>query len=115
MYNILYAMSVQLKVNMAGYDYTGYGWSKSVNTRATEKQTYKDIESVYNWLIATQHVVDPEKNLIIYGQSVGSGPSTYLAVKQPCAGLVLHSPILSGKFRLVSCAIYSAYCNSGLS
>ena len=96
MFSVYQAMSTQLKVNVVGYDYTGYGWSKANQVRPTEKQTYKDIESVYQWLITTKRVQDPSRDLLIYGQSVGSGPSTYLALNQPCAGLVLHSPIMSG-------------------
>ena len=34
--------------------------------------------------------------VILYGQSVGSGPTCYLASKRMCAGVVLHSPIMSG-------------------
>jgi hypothetical protein len=35
-------------------------------------------------------------SVILYGQSVGSGPTCYLASKRVCAGVVLHSPIMSG-------------------
>lgn len=93
----LYAMmAVSCKVNVVGYDYTGYGASIDGGVAPTEKQTYKDIERVYDWCVETQLVKDPAKELIVYGQSVGSGPSTYLAMKRPVAGLVLHSPIMSG-------------------
>ena len=34
------------RVNVIAYDYTGYGTSEGM---PTEKQTYKDIESVYDW------------------------------------------------------------------
>lgn len=106
---VMYAMiALSLKVNVVGYDYTGYGASLKYNVRPTEKQTYKDIECVYDWCIETKLVKDPAKEVILYGQSVGSGPSTYLASKRPIAGLVLHSPIMSGlrvvmKSRLLCC------------
>jgi hypothetical protein len=93
----LYAMlAVACKVNVVGYDYTGYGASIDGGVAPTEKQTYKDIECVYDWCVETQLVKDPAKEIIAYGQSVGSGPSTYLAMKRPVAGLILHSPIMSG-------------------
>jgi hypothetical protein len=93
----LYAMlAVACKVNVVGYDYTGYGASIDGGVAPTEKQTYKDIERVYDWCVETQLVKDPAKEIIAYGQSVGSGPSTYLAMKRPVAGLILHSPIMSG-------------------
>lgn len=93
----LYAMlAAYLKVNVIGYDYTGYGPSMDDGYTPTEKQTYKDILTVYNYCIEQKIIKDPSKELILYGQSVGSGPSCYLASKKPIAGIVLHSPILSG-------------------
>ncbi len=50
---------------------------------------------VYEWVVAnvTQH----EQNVILYGQSVGSGPSCYLASRRErVGGLILHSPFTSG-------------------
>ena len=33
--------------------------------------------------------------IILYGRSIGSGPSSYLAEKYEVAGVILHSPIMS--------------------
>eukprot|EP01032_Pedospumella_encystans_P009755 gene9755-11463_t len=85
-----------LKVNVVGYDYTGYGASMEYGKRCTEKQTYIDIETVYEYCIESKLVSDPSKEIILYGQSVGSGPSCFLAPRKPIAGLVLHAPIMSG-------------------
>eukprot|EP00598_Pedospumella_elongata_P016688 CAMPEP_0185015372 /NCGR_PEP_ID=MMETSP1098-20130426/99803_1 /TAXON_ID=89044 /ORGANISM="Spumella elongata, Strain CCAP 955/1" /LENGTH=360 /DNA_ID=CAMNT_0027544495 /DNA_START=153 /DNA_END=1236 /DNA_ORIENTATION=- len=85
-----------LKVNVVGYDYTGYGASMEYGKRCTEKQTYIDIETVYEFCIESKLVSDPSKEIILYGQSVGSGPSCFLAPRKPIAGLVLHAPIMSG-------------------
>lgn len=85
-----------LKVNVVGYDYTGYGASMEYGKRCTEKQTYIDIETVYKYCLDSKLVSDPSKELILYGQSVGSGPSSYLAPRKPIAGIVLHAPIMSG-------------------
>ena len=104
----------RLKVSIAAYDYTGYGplSTESPTVRPTERQTYRDIEAVFDWLVDSGRVAQPERELLLYGQSVGSGPSCYLAAQaeQPAprwrlgsarrrravAGLVLHSGILSG-------------------
>lgn len=86
-------IAVKLGVNVVGYDYTGYGVSDG---NPTEKQTYKDIEAVFSWCLSTKLVTSPVDEIILYGQSVGSGPSCYLASKKPVAGLILHSAILSG-------------------
>jgi pimeloyl-ACP methyl ester carboxylesterase len=83
-------------VNVVGYDYTGYGASRDSGIAPTEKQTYKDIKAAYDYCLSTKLVTDPAKEIILYGQSVGSGPSCYLASKLPIAGIVLHSPIMSG-------------------
>lgn len=84
----------RLKVNLVGYDYTGYGASKDFGVAPTEKQVLKDIAAVFDWVVE-QNIATPEQ-IILYGQSVGSGPSCYLAARKPVAGLILHSPILSG-------------------
>jgi hypothetical protein len=60
-----------------------------------ERNTYSDIEAVYNYV--QEHVANGvSRSIILYGQSVGSGPSCYLASKQPVGGLILHSPFTSG-------------------
>ncbi|GKE14568.1 alpha/beta hydrolase fold protein, partial [Tanacetum coccineum] len=61
----------------------------------SELNTYADIEAVYECL-QTKYGVSQE-DLILYGQSVGSGPTLHLAAKLPrLRGVVLHSGILSG-------------------
>ncbi|XP_018442908.1 uncharacterized protein LOC108814769 isoform X2 [Raphanus sativus] len=78
----------------------------------SEYDTYADIEAVYECL-QTEYGVGQE-DLILYGQSVGSGPTLHLASKLPrLRGVVLHSGILSGlrvlchvKFKFC-CDIYS--------
>ncbi|GER41028.1 alpha/beta-Hydrolases superfamily protein [Striga asiatica] len=61
----------------------------------TECNTYADIDAVYKCLMEKYGVKDEQ--LILYGQSVGSGPTIDLASRVPyLRGVVLHSPILSG-------------------
>lgn len=61
----------------------------------TEYNTYADIDAVYKCLKEKYGVKDEQ--LIVYGQSVGSGPTIDLASRIPnLRGVVLHSPILSG-------------------
>lgn len=58
--------------------------------------SFADIEAVYDHLVK-QHSVRPD-SIILYGQSVGSGPTMHLAARPgiEVAGVVLHTPILSG-------------------
>jgi len=98
-------LAANLRVNLVAYDYTGYGASTGT---PTEAQTYKDIETVYLWCIESKLVKEPSDQLVLLGQSLGSGPSCYLASRHKVAGLVLISPIMSGlrvitESRLLGC------------
>ncbi|CAI0542501.1 unnamed protein product [Linum tenue] len=74
------------------YDYSGYGASSG---KPSELNTYYDIEAVYNCLKDEYGVKQEE--LILYGQSVGSGPTLHLGSRlHNLRGIVLHSAILSG-------------------
>ncbi|KAM0936474.1 putative serine aminopeptidase, S33, alpha/Beta hydrolase [Dioscorea sansibarensis] len=85
-------LSAHLRVNLMGYDYSGYGRSSG---KPSEQNTYADIEAAYKCLLETYDA--HEEDIILYGQSVGSGPTLDLAMRLPCLrAVVLHSPILSG-------------------
>lgn len=61
----------------------------------SEQNTYADIEAVYKCL--EESYGTKQEDIILYGQSVGSGPTLDLAAKLPqLRAVVLHSPILSG-------------------
>ena len=61
----------------------------------TEQNTYVDIEAAYRCLEEKYGV--KEEDVILYGQSVGSGPTLDLATQLPkLRAVVLHSPIASG-------------------
>lgn len=92
MFELFVELSHRLLLNLIAYDYSGYGRSTG---KPTECNTYADIEAVYKCLGEKYGVKDEE--LIVYGQSVGSGPTIDLASRVPnLRGVVLHSPILSG-------------------
>ncbi|TYG55576.1 hypothetical protein ES288_D09G285000v1 [Gossypium darwinii] len=74
------------------YDYSGYGQSSG---KPSEQNTYADIEAAYKCL--EENYGAKQENIILYGQSVGSGPTVDLATRLPrLRAVVLHSPILSG-------------------
>ncbi|RVW20645.1 Protein ABHD17B [Vitis vinifera] len=74
------------------YDYSGYGQSSG---KPSEQNTYADIEAVYKCLEESYGA--KQEDIILYGQSVGSGPTLDLAARLPqLRAVVLHSPILSG-------------------
>jgi abhydrolase domain-containing protein 17 len=87
----------------------------------SEEDCYADIEAAYSYLRQVLRV--PSQNIVLYGRSLGSGPSCYLATKTaltakkdlesspadgPVGGLILHAPFLS-VFRVVidpGCTLY---------
>jgi abhydrolase domain-containing protein 17 len=77
------------------YDYRGYGTSSG---HPSENNAYQDANVAYSYL--TQELKVPPQQIIIYGQSLGGGIATELAVQQPAAGLILESTFTSA-FRVV--------------
>jgi pimeloyl-ACP methyl ester carboxylesterase len=129
MYKRMKDLALVLCVNVMAYDYTGYGLSvceeklqedadcrefvvdgnNSVGGGSrtganvernvpSENMIYRNIEAAYAYLTQTRNI--PPRNIILYGRSLGSGPSCYLAAKtalmgESVGGLILHSPFLS--------------------
>ncbi|GJN22499.1 hypothetical protein PR202_gb10065 [Eleusine coracana subsp. coracana] len=91
MLGLFLELRAHLRVNIMSYDYSGYGASTG---KPSEYNTYYDIEAVYDCLKKEYGI---EEDLILYGQSVGSGPTLHLASRlEKLRGVVLHSGILSG-------------------
>ena len=81
-----------LRVNIMAYDYTGYG--KSSGGPPSEEHCYNDIQAAFDYLTQVRHV--PPCQIVLYGRSLGSGPSCYLARQTPdLGGVILQSPLLS--------------------
>ncbi|RWR85363.1 protein ABHD17B [Cinnamomum micranthum f. kanehirae] len=91
-FELFVELSSRLRVNLMGYDYSGYGQSTG---KPSEQNTYADIDAAYSCLKDKYGV--REEDVILYGQSVGSGPTLDLASRLPyLRAVVLHSAILSG-------------------
>lgn len=130
-------LSKMLQVNLFAYDYTGYGMAMDCGACGkitsfyrffrknhahhcllvpvchftgppSEDDCYADIEAAYAYLTKTLRVLP--QNIVLYGRSLGSGPSCHLAalsaasvppessetaVDGPVGGLILHAPFLS--------------------
>lgn len=87
----------QLNVNLAYYDYSGYGLSYNKNTgkppQPTEKQCYEDIDAVYNYLVNIQNI--PFEKIILFGWSLGTAPTLYIGAKYKVGAVILQSPFES--------------------
>ncbi|CAO1315884.1 unnamed protein product [Diamesa tonsa] len=80
-----------LNCNLFSYDYSGYGNSTG---KASEKNLYSDIEAAWHALIKRYNL--KRENIILYGQSIGTACTVDLATRYEPAGIVLHSPLMSG-------------------
>lgn len=78
------------------YDYPGYGTSSGT---PSEEGVYAAAESAYNYL--TQEKGHSPENIILYGRSLGSGPSCWLAERKPISGLILEGAF-SSTFRVLT-------------
>jgi len=92
----------ELGYGVLAYDYPGYGESlapSQASTSPSEQGCYRAIEASYQFLTKAKNI--PAKKILLAGQSVGSGPTCWLAAKEPHAGVLLISPFLSA-FRTVT-------------
>eukprot|EP01126_Amoeba_proteus_P012502 TRINITY_DN15155_c0_g1_i1.p1 TRINITY_DN15155_c0_g1~~TRINITY_DN15155_c0_g1_i1.p1 ORF type:complete len:251 (-),score=19.46 TRINITY_DN15155_c0_g1_i1:525-1277(-) len=79
-------------VNVIAYEYEGYGIRPGT---ASPESCNSDITTVYNFF--TLYLNVSPSDVVIFGRSIGTGPSTFLVSslhKQP-AGLILQSPFTS--------------------
>lgn len=95
MFPIQVILAHSLDCHVITYDYSGYGESGGV---PTECATYRDMDAVFDYTVEQVATNQCGSNVILYGQSVGSGPCCYLAAKpdETVGGLILHSPFTSG-------------------
>lgn len=93
MFEFLVLLRDYLNVNVLHYEYVGYGLAKDQGS-PSEKDTYESVEAAFNFLV-NQQGVSPS-DIIIFGTSVGSGPSCHIASKHPnLRGLILECPFAS--------------------
>ena len=97
MYNRMKELARVLGCNVMAYEYAGYGLSEP-QTECSEDLCYRSIDAAYSYLVNVMKI--PPKKIVLYGRSLGSGPSCYMAKKtadegKSVGGLILHSPFLS--------------------
>jgi len=78
-----------LNVNFLLVAWRGFNGNKG---KPTEKGLYEDAESAVRWLNSKGV---PNKNIIIYGESLGTGVATEIAQNKNFAGIILESPFTS--------------------
>src|SRR5262249_49330768 len=85
-----------LGLSVLTYDYEGYGTSEG---KPSEAPLYADIDAAYDHLARTLHV--PAERVIVYGRSLGGGPTVDLARRRPVGGVILESTFQSA-FRVAT-------------
>ncbi|KAF4682955.1 hypothetical protein FOZ60_009818 [Perkinsus olseni] len=85
-------MAPTINVNVFAYEYTGYGLSRGPPT-PSEDHLYSDVEAAFKYLRDVIGV--PWERTVVFGRSLGSGPSVHLASITAVRGLILQSPVLS--------------------
>ena len=78
------------------YDYPGYGHSPG---KPSEFGCYQAIDAVFEHL-TEQKGINPHK-IVLWGRSLGTGPSCYLAEKKKVGGIILETPFMTA-FRTVT-------------
>jgi fermentation-respiration switch protein FrsA (DUF1100 family) len=72
------------------YDYPGYGQSEG---KPSERGVYEAIDTAYHYLTIEEQI--PPTQILVYGRSLGGGPSVDLATRKPIGGLILEATFVS--------------------
>ena len=79
----------EMDVNFLIIAWRGFSGNKG---KPTEKGLYQDGKSALNWLLDKGII---EENIIIYGESLGTGVATHLSQNKNFAGIILETPFTS--------------------
>jgi len=93
-YKFCQDLSISLNINVLAVEYPGYGIYKSKDNCCSEK-IIKDSEAIYSFLTEMMNI--PERNIILMGRCLGSGPAIHLASKYKPQNLILLSAFMSIK------------------
>jgi hypothetical protein len=86
-------MRSSLKLNLLAVEYPGYGIYIEEGGCDAEKITH-DCDIVYRFVLQEIEGLE-EKDILLFGRSMGSGPASYLASTYRPGGLILMSPYTS--------------------
>ena len=85
------------EINVLIYEYTGYTRTNPDylydHSLPSESSIYEDVNAAYEYL--TNELEIDKKQIILFGRSLGTGPSIDLASREDVAGVILQSAFLS--------------------
>ena len=85
-------ISIQMKIDIISFDYTGFGDTKEKPKNTT---LLEDGEITINFILS--HLKYKINNLVLFGKGIGAIPSIHLAVMnqyQNCKSLILYMPLI---------------------
>jgi len=85
----LYRALLECGVAVFAFDYRGYGCSRG---SPSEEGTYRDAQGAYHWL--RKNGFEPD-GIVAYGESLGGGVVSELALREKVGGLVIQSSFTS--------------------
>ena len=85
-------MSDALQVDVFAYEYSGYGHSTGT---PSEEHMYSDAKAALQ-LLVDGFKLKPERDIVLYGKSIGTCPTCYLAGRHRFRGVMLISGLASG-------------------
>lgn len=98
------ALARHTGADVLSYEYVGYSLSRLEGGEPSEYGCLRSIDAAWRYCVATLRI--PPKRIIIFGRSIGSGPSVDLASRATVegttfspfdvAGVLLQSPLESG-------------------
>ena len=106
-FEMLAEIGDQLDVSILTYDYRGYGKSGELYDQPTAESCADDLRRVVDWATKARGLVGGQTgdydrdqfgldDIILWGQSIGSGPSTIVATEKEVGGLILECALASG-------------------
>mmetsp|Transcript_46796 Transcript_46796/g.61922 ORF Transcript_46796/g.61922 Transcript_46796/m.61922 type:complete len:107 (-) Transcript_46796:556-876(-) len=87
-------MRTALRINLMAVEYPGYGIYEDAEG-PSEAKIFNDADLVYTFVQSMSTL--KQKDIILLGRSLGSGPATYIAANHEPGGLILMSPYTSIK------------------
>lgn len=78
-------------LNVLLFDYRGYGRSEGV--ARDERGIYEDADAAYDYIVR-ERGANP-RQVVLYGQSLGTTVAVDLAARRPCAAIILESGLSS--------------------
>lgn len=92
-----------------GASTTGYGASDP-DSQPTEAGCYEAADAAFDYVTNVLKV--PPSDVVLFGRSLGSGPTVELARRQPkVAGVILQSPLTSGiRTKCCGCVAWALCC-----